>query len=206
MKIRVLLCDDHAVVRTGLAAILAYEDDIEVVGQAADGHASVVQAGELRPDVVLMDLMMPKLDGTDATAELLRVVPDTKVLILTSYSMPDDVRRAIGAGAVGALLKTASNEEIVQAIRTAARGERVLSTEFRRSLSAPAQPAPELTPRQREILQSLTRGLTNKEIALQFGISVYGVKRHVEALFVKLGVSTRSEAVAIALRDQLLKF
>ena len=203
-KIRILLCDDHAVVRAGLAAILGYEDDFEVVGQASDGQEAVDKAVELRPDVVVMDLMMPKLDGTQATAELLKAVPEAKVLVLTSFASGEDVRRVMAAGAAGALPKTVSNERLVESIRAVRAGGRALAPEFAKSAQA-AEPATELTPRQLEVLKLLSKGLTNKDIARHFDISVNGVKRHLEHLFERLGVSTRAEAVAIALRDQLLK-
>lgn len=200
-----MLCDDHAVVRAGLAAILGYEDDIEVVGQASDGKEAVRKAVELSPDVVVMDLMMPKQNGTDATAEILMKVPNVKILILTSFASLDEVRRALKAGAVGVLQKTISNERLVESIRAARQGKRVLAPEFAKATQADAkETSVELTPRQIEVLQLLAKGFTNKDIAQHFDISVNGVKRHLERLFERMGVSTRAEAVAIALREQLL--
>lgn len=200
-----MLCDDHAVVRAGLAAILGYEDDIEVVGQASDGKEAVRKAVELSPDVVVMDLMMPKQNGTDATAEILMKVPNVKVLILTSFASLDEVRRALKAGAVGVLQKTVSNERLVESIRAARQGKRVLAPEFAKATQTDAkETSVELTPRQIEVLQLLAKGFTNKDIAQHFDISVNGVKRHLERLFERMGVSTRAEAVAIALRERLL--
>lgn len=199
------MCDDHAVVRAGLAAILGYEDDFEVVGQASDGQESVRETLRLLPDVVVMDLMMPKLDGAQATMEIHEREPSVKVLILTSFASVDEVCRALKAGVAGVLSKTVSNEILIESIRAVRNGERVLAPEFVKASQAESESATELTSRQLEVLQLLSKGFTNKDIARHFGISVNGVKRHLEHLFERLGVSTRAEAVAIALREQLLK-
>lgn len=204
-KTRILLCDDHAVVRAGLVAIFGYEDDFEVVGQASDGKEAVRKSIELLPDVIVMDMMMPKQNGAESTAELVANVPDAKVLILTSYADLDEIQRALNAGAVGVLQKTISNERLVQAIRDVRNGKHVLAPEFANATKAIEDISIELTPRQLEVLQLLTKGFTNKDIARHFNISVNGVKRHLEHLFERLGVSTRAEAVAVALREQLLK-
>lgn len=199
-----MLVDDHAVVRAGLAAILNYEDDIEVVGQSADGLQAVRSAKELMPDVIIMDLVMPGLSGIEATARIAAEIPDAKVIVLTSYGSSDDIDKVLRVGALGAVTKTASNDFLVQAIRMVSEGRKVISPELAQLLKTDP-PVPELTQRQLDILQSVTCGFTNQEIARQFGISANGVKRHLEGIFSKLGASTRSEAVAIALRKQLLK-
>ena len=203
-KIKVLIADDHAIVRMGLAALISAESDIEVVGEAKNGIEAVRESLRLAPDVVIMDIMMPKKDGVTATQEIHEKLPTAKVLILTSVSASDSITRAIAAGAAGAILKNAENQSVIDAIREIVAGKQVIAREVRR-LIRKDPPAPELSPRQQEILTSLTRGLTNDDIAKQLGISVPSVKTHLAALFAKLGVANRSEAVAIALRKHLLK-
>ena len=203
-KIKVLIADDHAIVRMGLAALISAEADIEVVGEAKNGIDAVRESLRLTPDVVIMDIMMPKKDGIAATQELHEKLPTAKVLILTSVSASDGITRALAAGAAGAILKNAENQSVIDAIREIVAGKQVITKEVRR-LIRKDPPAPQLSPRQQEILTSLTRGLTNDDIAKQLGISVPSVKTHLVALFAKLGVANRSEAVAIALRKHLLK-
>ena len=203
--IKVLLSDDHAIVRMGLASLLGTKKDIEVVGEAEDGESAVRKALKLTPDVVIMDLMMPKMDGVEATAEIHRRLPDVKIMILTSYGASDGIAHALSAGATGALMKSTEFSEFVSAIRSIAAGERVIAPEIARQLSEDP-PVPELTPRQAEILLSITRGLTNADIAKQLGIREDSVKEHVNAIFTKLGAANRSEAITIAMRKHLLKF
>jgi len=203
-KIRVLIADDHSVVRMGLAALLGAEDDIEVVGEARNGNEAVSQSLLLTPDVVIMDIVMPKKDGITAIAELREKLPSAKVLVLTSYSTSDSIAHAIDAGAAGALMKSAENETLIEAIRSVHAGKRFIPASIRRLISEDP-PVPELSPRQREILSSITRGLSNDDIAKLLGISKASVKTHVLALFQKLGANTRAEAVAIASRKQLLE-
>ena len=203
-KIRILIADDHTVVRAGLKAILGFEKDFAVIGEAANGLDAVRKAKDLSPDIVIMDLMMPKLSGAEATARIVAENPDVRVLILTTYGSADDISRALDAGATGALMKTASNDQLASAIRKVVAGGRVITAEISKSLRVDP-PVTDLTPRQLEILQSVTRGLTNEDIAQQFGITSSGVKQHLSTVFAKLGASSRSEAVAIALRKQLLK-
>lgn len=202
--LRILLADDHAVVRIGLASLLEAERDMVVVGQAKNGEESVQVARTEKPDVVVMDLMMPRMSGADATAALSAECPAAKVIVLTSYGAADDVAHALEAGAAGALMKTAEDGALVDAIRRIVNGERVISPEIRQLL-AEDPPVPDLTPRQREILSSITRGLTNREIAVQLGIRRDGVDRHVNAILAKVGAANRAEAVAIALRKHLLQ-
>ena len=203
-RIRVLIADDHAVVRMGLSALLGAEDDIEIVGEAKNGEETVREALRLMPDVVIMDLVMPKKDGVAATAELCEKLPSVRVLILTSYSTSDGIAHAIEAGAVGALMKSAENESLISAIRAVHAGKRVIPAVVKR-LMAEDPPVPELSPRQLEILASITKGLSNDDIAKQLGIGKASIKTHVLALFQKLGAANRAEAVAIALRKHLLK-
>ena len=203
-KTTVLIIDDHAILRMGLASLLNAKSGIEVVGDAANGKTGIQKALKLRPDVVIMDLMMPGMDGTETTRQLLARAPDSKVLILTTFGTSDGITHALEAGAKGAIMKNCDFSELVTAIRTVAKGEEYLSPEVKRIISQDPPIAP-LSPRQAEILQSIVRGLSNPDIAKQLGISLDMVKEHTEALFQKLGVANRPEAVAIALRKHLLK-
>ena len=203
-KTSVLLVDDHSVVRMGLAAIINIEKDLKVCGEAESGAEAVKLAKEMRPDVVVMDFMMPGMDGAEATEAVLRASPESKVLVLTTYGTSVDIARALKSGATGAVTKNLSNDELADAIRATARGERMLSAEIESSLSE-AESDNGLTARQREVLDSITRGLSNDDIAGMLGISKVRVKQHLAALYQKLGAANRAEAVAIALRRQLLK-
>jgi len=203
-KIKILVADDHAIVRVGLVTLLNRVPDFEIVGEAGNGAVAVSKALKLAPDVVVLDLVMPKMDGVTATAALHEKLPGAKVLILTSFGTSEDISRALNAGAVGAILKTAANSELVSTIRRVAAGKRTVSPEIENML-ANDPPVPELSPRQRDILESIMRGLTNNQIAMQFEISPESVKTHIAKLFEKIGAASRSEAVSIALRKQLLK-
>ena len=204
MKHTVLLADDHALLRRGLVDLLRYEDDLEVVGEASDGASAVRLAAKLRPDVVVMDLVMPVMDGVEATQRVREASPSTRVLILTSFGTSADVARAVAAGASGAVMKDASTDEQLEAIRTVADGGTALSPEIERTLKDEPAP-PFLTERQKHVLLSVTRGLTNHDIATELGVSQDAVKHHLNAICSKLGAANRAEAVAIALRKHLLK-
>ena len=201
-KIKVLIADDHAMVRMGLASLLDTEPDIEVVGEAENGEVAVRKALSLKPDVIVMDLMMPGKDGTAATVEVMRAQPETKVLLLTSFGTADGVAHALEAGATGAMMKNADISELVAAIRTIAAGGRAVSPEIRHFMEIDP-PISRLTSRQSEILAAVVRGLTNDDIAKLFSIQRSSVKDHLTAIFAKLGASNRSEAVSIALRKHL---
>ena len=203
-KIRILIVDDHAIVRTGLAALLGSIPDFEIVGEASNGSIAVSKAIKLNPDVIVMDLVMPKMGGVKATTEILSKLPDTRILILTSFGTSEELSHVFSAGATGAILKNTANSVLVSSIRRIAKGNRVVSPEIENML-ANEPPIPELSSRQRDILESLTRGLTNNEIAMQFEISPESVKTHIAKLFEKIGAGNRSEAVSIALRKHLLK-
>jgi len=200
---RILIADDHAIVRMGLSSLLGMQDGFEVVGDAEDGDAAVKRSLELKPDVVIMDLMMPKKDGAAATAEIHAALPGTKILVLTTFGTSDGIANALNAGATGVLMKSSPNTELVAAIRTVVAGGMAISDEVER-LMEEDPPAKALTPRQMQILEAMTRGLTNQEIALALGIREDRVKDHVNVIFTKLGAANRTEAVAIALRKQLL--
>ena len=203
-KIKVLIADDHTIVRAGLAALLGTEHDLEVIGQAKNGVEAIYETIRLRPDVVIMDLMMPKKDGVEATAEISAKVPTAKVILLTTFGTSDGIAHALANGANGAILKDADNTQIAAAIRKVAGGGEYVSQEIRQQLAVDP-PIPELTPRQKDILGSMVRGLTDHDMARQFGIRQDGVNDHVRAILAKLGAANRTEAVAIALRKHLLK-
>jgi len=202
--IRILLVDDHSILRLGLATFLKCNDDLDVVGEAENGAEALARVRELTPDVVIMDLMMPVMDGVEATRRILAEFPKTRILLLTSYGTAAEVTHAITAGAAGALLKGRSDEELVNAVRKVAAGGSAYSPEIEQMLREEPVP-PELTDRQIGILDSVTRGLTSQDIALQFGISPDAVNQHLSVIRDKLGAANRSEAVAIALRRHLLK-
>ena len=203
-KTRILIVDDHALIRRGLADLLRYEKDLAVVGEASDGEAAVAVATELKPDVVVMDLMMPVMDGVEATQRIKTALPEAKILILTTFGTSVDVARAIAAGASGAIMKDASMEDQLHAIRTVASGGKVLSPEIEKAVQE--EPLPEFTKRQLVILESAARGLTNKDIANMLDISPDAVKQHLAAICSKLGAANRAEAVNVAHRKHLLKF
>ena len=202
--IKILLADDHVIVRMGLKSLLEDTPDMTVVGEAQNGLEAVSEALRLQPDVVIMDLMMPRKDGVAATADLRKKLPLAKIIILTTYSTSDGIAHAMDNGATGALLKNTANTELVPAIRAVMQGKTYLSREVRR-LFAEDPPAKTLTERQRDILESLVRGLSNDDIAKQFGIAEITVRNHLVTIFDKIGAGSRTEAVAITLRKQLLK-
>ena len=204
-SIHILIADDHAVVRRGLRSILQIEKDFLVVGEASNGTEAVELARQLKPEVVIMDLIMPEKSGSEATAEILADHPETRILLLTTFGTADDVAKALEAGAVGALMKTSDESAIIASIRTVAAGGHAISDEIKK-LMAENPPAPELTPRQLEILNSLSRGYSNAEIAKVFGINEFTVREHVANIMEKLDAANRAEAVATALRKSLLKF
>jgi DNA-binding NarL/FixJ family response regulator len=205
--IRLLIADDHPVVRDGLRAMLATQPDMELVGEAATGTQAVAQARALRPDVVLMDLQMPDLDGPGAIATLREQAPEVRVLVLTTYGTDADITRAVDAGATGYLLKDAPREQLFGAIRAAARGESVLSpsvaTRVLGRMRAPAEEA--LSARELEILQAVARGLSNKDIGRQLYVSEATVKTHLLRVFSKLGVDDRTAAVTVALERGIIR-
>ena len=203
-KIRILIADDHKMVRDGLAALLGMKKDLEVIGAVGNGQEAVEKALALKPNVVIMDLMMPIMDGVEATREIRKAAPTVQILVLTTFGTSDGIAHAIEAGALGAMMKSADHEELAEAIRKVAGGEQAISEEVALQMKIDP-PVPNLTPRQMEILDSMVRGLNNLDIAKQLGIRRDGVKEHVNAILTKIGASNRTEAVAIALRKHLLK-
>lgn len=203
-KIKVLIADDHSVVRMGLASLLGTAGNIELVGEAADGADAVRKTKALHPDVVVMDLVMPIKNGIEATREIVATVPEARVLILTTFGSSDDISRALEAGASGAIMKSATNRELLSAVQSVVMGQRVISDEVAGVLSNSPQ-LPDLSNRQREILEAMVQGKINKEIAAQLNISLESVKSHIKVLLAKLGAGSRTEAVAIALKKQLVK-
>jgi len=207
VTVRVLICDDHPVVRAGLRDMLSGEEDLEVVGEAADGEEAVRLSRRLRPDVALMDLRMPKLDGAAATGEIRSQAPETHILVLTTYDSDADILKAVGAGATGYLLKDAPREELFRGVRAAARGEPVLAPAATNVLMGRArEPAEELlSAREVEVLSLVARGLSNSDVARELHLSQATVKTHLARIYGKLGVDDRTAAVTEALERGVLR-
>jgi DNA-binding NarL/FixJ family response regulator len=210
--IRILVVDDHPVVREGLAGMLSTQPDLEVVGEASGGVEAVRLARELQPDVILMDLQMPDLDGAEAIERIRTANPDARVVVLTAYDTDERILSAVQAGAQGYLLKGAPREELFRALRVVHSGESLIqpvvaSRLLQRvsSMMRPEPPGEALTARELEVLQLLARGQRNKEIANELFITERTVKFHVGVILSKLGVSTRTEAVTRALQRGLVK-
>ena len=201
--IRIVITDDHAIVRMGLRALFEPERDIAVVGEADDGNGAVEACQRLKPDVVIMDILMPGMNGTEATRAIRKASPGTKVLILTTSGVSDDLNAALSAGASGALLKSTANVQLVHAIRRLAEGETVISEDVHRLL-ADDPPTPVLTRRQLQILTAITEGKTNADISRSLELQEDSVKEHIIAIYRKLGAANRAEAAAIATRKHLL--
>lgn len=203
-RLSVILADDHLVVRMGIASILSFEKDITVVGEADTGREAAELCKKLHPDVVLMDLRMPEMNGAEATSEIIRANPSTKVLLLTSFAAAPELRTALRAGASGALVKSSSQKEIVAAIRKVASGQKVFSEEIEVHAASVANTPDKLTPRQSDVLNLVARGFTNRDVAKILGIGMESVKGYLKTIFQRLNVANRAEAVSIAKDEKLL--
>ena len=207
-RIKVVIADDHALLRRGLETVLGLFNDIELVAQAEDGAEAVAVCEQTQPDVVLMDLVMPVLDGAAANREILRRCPATRVLVLTSFSDEALIESALSAGAIGYLMKDISGAQLAAAIRRASAGKPTLAPEAAEVLmhrvEAPGLQGQDLTVRERQVLTLLADGLTNAEIAERLVVSLSTVKSHVSSIISKLGASSRTEAATIAVRHHLV--
>ncbi len=208
--IRVMVVDEHGMVRKGIAAYLKSNPELKVVGEACNGREAVESYAALRPDVILMDLQMPEMDGIEATRIIHRENPNVKVIALTSFPDRDKVQAALAAGAISYLLKNVSGEDLIEAIRDACAGRSTLAQEAVQALITPpspeaASPGADLTLREREVLALLGKGLNNSEIAERLSISLATAKAHVSNILSKLGVSNRAEAIGAAARRGLIE-
>ena len=203
-NISILIADDHKIVRMGLKSLFKSAQGFTVVGEAEDGNVAVSQALALKPDIVIMDLMMPNRDGVSATQEIHDKLPNTKIIVLTSYSTSDAIAAALSNGASGAVMKSVDDNGLLATVRTVAAGETFISPEVRGLLDIDP-PVRALSPRQLDVLDAIVKGFTSSEIATRLDITRGVVKEHVAVILEKLGASNRAEAVAIALRKQLVK-
>ena len=201
--ITVLCVDDHPLVRKGIASILANEPSLKLVGEAGNGHEAVEMFRTLQPDVVLMDLRMPEMDGIEATKQIRKINPEAKIIALTSYDGDQDIYKAIEAGVRGYILKEMVHTKVIDAIHTVHSGKRLMPTEVAERLSE-YFPQVALTPREIEVLKYVAKGMANKEIAHQLGTASGTVKMHVQNILAKLGASDRTHAVTIALERGIL--
>jgi len=206
--IRVMLVDDHTMVRRGLATFLKVFDDLELAGEAANGEDAIQLCAQIRPDVVLMDMVMPDMDGVTATHAIRQQFPEAQVIALTSFKDRELVQDALHAGAIGYLLKDVSADELAQAIRAAHAGRATLSSEAAQALvqaaAQPPTPGHDLTERERDVLALLVEGLNNTQIADNLVVSPSTIKSHVSHILAKLGVASRTEAAALAVRHRLV--
>jgi NarL family two-component system response regulator LiaR len=206
--IRVMIVDDHAVVRSGLTAFLLAFDDLELVGDAGSGEAAVRLCTQFQPDVILMDLVMPGMDGAEATRAIRQCCPQTQVVILTSFKEEELVQRALQAGAIGYLLKDVQADQLAEAIRLAHAGKSILAPEATQALIHAVTQTPksgfDLSQREREVLALMVKGLNNSEIAKRLTISLSTAKYHVSSILSKLGVTNRAEAVVLAVQHRLV--
>jgi DNA-binding NarL/FixJ family response regulator len=203
IRIRIMAVDDHPLIRSGLRAVIASEPDMEMVGEAANGEEAIDRYREERPDVVLMDLRMPVMDGLAATLAILREFPDAKIVALTTYEGDEDIHRALSAGARGYLLKDMMRSQLLQVIRTVQKGQRAIPAAIAARL-AEYTPRIELTPRELEVLQLMAKGLSNPEIASTLGRTESTMKVHVSNILQKLQATDRTEAVTVAIQRGIL--
>ena len=206
--IRVMLVDDHTMVRKGLATFLKIFDELLLVGEAENGGAAIKLCNEVKPDVILMDMVMPDMDGATATALIRKKHPQVQIIVLTSFKEGELIKKALEAGAIGYLLKDVSADDLARAIRAAYAGRATLSPEAAQSLvettNLPPAPGLDLTEREREVLVLMVEGSSNSQIAVKLGVSSSTIKSHVSNVLSKLGVNSRTEAVSLALRNHIV--
>lgn len=206
--IRVMLVDDHTMVRKGLVTFLKVFDYLELVGEADNGADAIKLCGRVLPDVILMDMVMPDMDGATATALIRQKYPQVQILVLTSFKEGDLIKKALEAGAIGYLLKDVLADDLARAIRAAHAGRATLSPEAAQSLvettNLPPAPGLDLTEREREVLALMVEGLSNSQIAIKLSVSSSTIKSHVSNVLSKLGVTSRTEAVSLALRNRIV--
>ncbi len=203
-RIKILIVDDHAIVRMGLVSLLETIPEFRVIGEATDGTEAIAKAKEFKPEIIIMDILMPGCDGVAATKAIRKATRKPKIVVLTTTTSARDLNQIREAGAKGIVMKGASNDELLKAIRTVAGGQVYISQEAQ-ALIATNPKSPKLTNRQCEILQHLVRGLTNKEIAKLCGVSANCIKIHISTLFRKLNASNRAEVATVAMRDHLVQ-
>ena len=203
-KIRIPIADDHMLMRMGVSALISSTADMEIVGEAKNGRQAAELAKTLKPDVVIMDLMMPEMLGSEATGMITAADPDIKVIVLTTYGSSIELAKAIQNGAVGILLKDKVDMDLVNTIRFVVAGNQVIPTRLLKQIEQD-KALSQLTDRQLTILASVAQGQSNSDIAKSFGLSEITIKKHLSSIFERLGVANRSEAVALALRKQMLK-
>ena len=203
-QIRIMLADDHMLMRMGLSTLIDCEEDMKIVGEAKNGRQAVELAHALKPDIIIMDLMMPELSGAEATKLIHDAYPEIKIMVLTSFATSKEMSDAIMNGADGALMKDTAADELIGAIRDIVAGKRLIPERLMRQ-AAEDNITPKLSDRHLEILFSVAQGQSNSDIAKQYGLSEITIKKQLSTIFARLGVSNRSEAVALALRKQILK-
>ena len=202
--IRIMLADDHMLMRMGLSTLISCEENMKVVGEAKNGRQAIELAHALKPDVIIMDLMMPELNGAEATKLIHDIHPEIKIMVLTSFGTSKEMSDAITNGADGALMKDTAANDLIEAIRAIVAGKRTIPDRLLRQAKED-NVTPKLSDRHLEILASIAQGQSNSDIAKQFGLSEISIKKQISKIFESLGVSNRAEAVALALRKQMLK-
>lgn len=196
--VKILFADDHQIVREGLMRLIERESDLKIIAETDNGTDAVRLALQLRPDVTILDLRMPGLDGASAAVEILKRAPESKIVLLTSFTTAADIKRALNAGALGAVIKDCPCEMLIDAIRSVANGEKFVSQEIA-NIMEEAKRLPALSPRQKDILRLVSKGFNNDEIASRIGITRHGVKAHLAIVFERIGASSRTEAASIAI-------
>lgn len=196
--VKILFADDHQIVREGLMRLIERESDLKIIAETDNGTDAVRLALQLRPDVTILDLRMPGLDGASAAVEILKRAPESKIVLLTSFTTAADIKRALNAGALDAVIKDCPCETLIEAIRSVANGEKFVSQEIA-NIMEEAKRLPALSPRQKDILRLVAKGFNNDEIASRIGITRHGVKAHLAIVFERIGASSRTEAASLAI-------